>query len=47
MSCGFESNADTNAAINIRRLRMAQMHGEGITLANPMNREIDARLPYG
>ncbi|MXZ12856.1 MAG: IS200/IS605 family element transposase accessory protein TnpB [Candidatus Dadabacteria bacterium] len=45
--CGFASNADTNAAINIRRLGMAQLHGEGIALANPANREIDTRLPYG
>ena len=28
VSCGFVSNADTNAAINIRRLGMAQLHGE-------------------
>ena len=27
--CGFASNADTNAAINIRRLGMARLHGEG------------------
>ncbi len=47
VSCGFASNADTNAARNIRRLGMARLHGEGIALANPANREIDARLPYG
>ena len=44
VSCGYASNADTNAAMNIRRLGMAQLHGEEITLVNPMNREIDARL---
>ena len=44
--CGFASNADTNAAMNIRRLGMAQLHGEvsGIKTV-PMNREIDAKLP--
>ena len=47
VSCGFASNADTNAAINIRRLGMARLHGKGIALANPTNREIDARLPHG
>ena len=46
--CGFASNADTNAAINIRRLGMAQLHGEGTGISTvPMNREIDARLPHG
>ncbi len=44
--CGFASNADTNAAINIRRLGMAQLHEEGSGISTaPMNREIDARLP--
>ena len=47
VSCGYASNADTNAAINIRRLGMAQLHGEGVALANPANREIDTRLSYG
>ena len=48
VSCGFVSNADTNAAINIRRLGMAQLHGEGTGISTvPMNREIDARLPHG
>ena len=48
VSCDFVSNADTNAAMNIRRLGMAQLHGEdpGISTV-PMNREIDARSPYG
>ena len=48
VSCSYASNADTNAAINIRRLGMARLHGEvsGISTA-PMNREIDTRLPYG
>ncbi len=48
VSCGFASNADTNAAMNIRRLGMARLHGEvsGISTV-PMNREIDARLPNG
>ena len=48
VSCGFVSNADTNAAINIRRLGMAQLHGEGSGISTvPANREIDARLSYG
>ena len=48
VSCGFVSNADTNAAVNIRRLGMAQLHGEGAGISTvPMNREIDARLPHG
>ena len=48
VSCGFASNADTNAAMNIRRLGMAQLHGEGSGISTvPMNREIDARLPSG
>ena len=43
--CGFASNADTNAAINIRRLGMAQLHGEGSGVSTvPVNREIDTRL---
>ena len=48
VSCSYASNADTNAAINIRRLGMARLHGEvsGISTV-PMNREIDTRLPYG
>jgi putative transposase len=48
VSCGYASNADTNAAMNIRRLGMAQLHGEGSDISTvPMNREIDARLSYG
>lgn len=48
VNCGFASNADTNAAINIRRLGMARLHGEGSGISTvPANREIDARLPYG
>ena len=48
VSCGFASNADTNAAMNIRRLGMAQLHGEGSGISTvPVNREIDARLPHG
>ena len=48
VSCGFMSNADTNAAMNIRRLGMAQLHGEGSGISTvPVNREIDARLSYG
>ena len=47
VSCGFASNADTNAAINIRRLGMAQLHAEGSGISTvPMNREIDARLSF-
>ena len=47
--CGFVSNADTNAAVNIRRLGMAQLHEEGVGISTaPVNREIDARLTtYG
>ena len=48
MSCGYVSNADTNAAINIRRLGMAQLHGEGTGISTvSANREIDTRLSYG
>ena len=48
VNCGYVSNADTNAAINIRRLGMAQLHGEGTGISTvPMNREIDARLHNG
>ncbi len=48
VSCGFASNADTNAAMNIRRLGMARLHGEVPSISTvPMNREIDTRLPYG
>ena len=49
VSCGFASNADTNAAINIRRLGMAQLHGEGCSVLKrtPTTREIDARQPDG
>ena len=45
VNCGYASNADTNAAINIRRLGMAQLHGEGSGINTvPANREIDTRL---
>ncbi len=45
VNCGFASNADTNAAINIRRLGMARLHGEGSGISTvPANREIDTRL---
>ena len=49
VSCGFVSNADTNAAINIRRLGMAQLHGEerSGSRQTPANREIDTRLHDG
>lgn len=49
VSCGFASNADTNAATNIRRLGMAQLHGEerSGSRQTPTTREIDARQPYG
>lgn len=49
MSCGYESNADTNAAMNIRRLGMARLHGEerSGSRQTPANREIDARQPDG
>lgn len=45
--CGLGSNADTNTAINIRRLEIARLHGQGVALANPANRETDTRLSYG
>jgi len=45
VSCGFVSNADTNAAINIRRLGMAQLHGEerSGSRQTPATREIGTR----
>ena len=46
VDCGFASNADTNASMNIRRLGMAQPHGEkrsGIKQTSK-TREIDTRL---
>ena len=48
VNCGFASNADTNAAINIRRLGMAQLHGEkrSGSKQTSMSREIDTRLPH-
>ncbi len=47
VSCGYVSNADTNATINIRCLGMAQLHGEerSVLKRTPMTREIDARQP--
>ncbi len=48
VGCGFAFNADMNAAMNIRRLGMARLHGEVFGISTvPMNREIDTRLPYG
>ena len=49
VNCGFASNADTNAAINIRRLGVAQLHGEerSGSRQTPLSREIDARLHNG
>jgi putative transposase len=48
VNCDFVSNADTNAAMNIRRLGMAQLHGEGSGIKTvPANREIDTRLING
>ncbi len=49
VSCGFVSNADTNAATNIRRLGMAQLHEEerSGSRQTPLNREIDMRLHNG
>lgn len=49
VSCGYASNADTNAAMNIRRLGMAQLHGEerSGSKQTPTTREIDARRPDG
>ncbi len=49
VNCGFVSNADTNAAINIRRLGMAQLHVEerSGSRQTPASREIDTRLHNG
>ncbi len=49
VSCGYASNADTNAATNIRRLGVAQLHGEerSGSRQTPLSREIDARLHNG
>ena len=49
VSCGYVSNADTNAAMNIRRLGMAQLHGEerSGSRQTPTTREIDARPTHG
>ena len=49
VSCGFVSNADTNAATNIRRLGMAQLHEEerSGSRQTPVSREIDMRLHNG
>ena len=49
VSCGYMSNADTNAAMNIRRLGMAQLHGEerSVFKRTPATREIDMRLTHG
>ncbi len=46
VNCGFASNADTNAAMNIRRLGMAQLHGEerSVLKRTPASREIDTKL---
>ena len=46
VSCGFASSADTSAAMNIRRLGMAQLHGEerSVCKRTPTTREIDTRL---
>jgi putative transposase len=46
VNCGFATNADTNAAMNIRRLGMAQLHGEerSVRKRTPVTREIDTRL---
>jgi len=49
VSCGYMSSADTNAAMNIRRLGMAQLHGEerSVFKRTPATREIDMRLTHG
>ena len=49
VSCGYMSNADTNAAMNIRRLGMAQLHGEerSVFKRTPATREIDTGLTHG
>ncbi|MCY4378760.1 MAG: hypothetical protein OXC39_02875 [Candidatus Dadabacteria bacterium] len=43
------SSADTNAAMNIRRLGMAQLHGEerSVFKRTPATREIDTGLTHG
>ncbi|MCZ0944582.1 MAG: transposase [Gammaproteobacteria bacterium] len=45
-ACGYEANADVNAALNIRRQGLARLDGEGrrCSRASPMNRQTGGEL---